>query len=57
LWPRSRRPRATAPPCLPVDPVTTTVSSCAMFLFFSPTVRPASASVTGTTRKMPVARR
>jgi len=26
LWPRSSRPRATAPPCLPVDPVTTTVS-------------------------------
>src|SRR6266851_5066249 len=36
LWPRSRRPRATAPPCLPVDPVTTTVSSCAMFWFLSP---------------------
>src|SRR6266702_347304 len=35
LWPRSRRPRATAPPCLPVDPVTTTVSSCAMFWFLS----------------------
>src|SRR5258705_6375598 len=34
LWPRSRRPRATAPPCLPVDPVTTTVSFCAMFLSF-----------------------
>src|SRR5450755_1230761 len=33
LWPRLRRPRATAPPCLPVDPVTTTVSSCAMLLF------------------------
>src|SRR5450432_1186080 len=32
-WPRSRRPRATAPPCLPVDPVTTTVSFCAMFWF------------------------
>src|SRR5450631_257835 len=31
LWPRSRRPRATAPPCFPVEPVTTTVSSCAMF--------------------------
>src|SRR4029077_9509688 len=31
LWPRSSRPRATAPPCLPVDPVTTTVSSRAMF--------------------------
>src|SRR5271169_5800639 len=31
LWPRSRRPRATAPPCLPVDPMTTTVSSCVMF--------------------------
>src|SRR5450432_2031811 len=37
-WPRSRRPRATAPPCLPVDPVTTTVSSCAMFWFLSPAV-------------------
>src|SRR5258708_28972532 len=36
LWPRPRRPRATAPPCLPVDPVTTTVSSCAMFCFLSP---------------------
>src|SRR5438445_3043592 len=35
LWPRSRRPRATAPPCLPVDPVTTTVSFCAMFCFLS----------------------
>src|ERR1700722_9225228 len=33
LWPRSRRPRATAPPCLPVDPVTTTVSSRPMFCF------------------------
>jgi MFS family permease len=32
-WPRSRRPRATAPPCLPVDPVTTTVSCLAMFRF------------------------
>src|SRR5258708_865339 len=31
LCPRSRRPRATAPPCLPVDPVVTTVSSSAMF--------------------------
>ncbi len=38
LWPRSRRPRATAPPCLPVDPVTTTVSSCVMFWFLSPAV-------------------
>src|SRR5713101_3784137 len=38
LWPRSRRPRATAPPCLPVDPVATTVSSCAMFWFLSPAV-------------------
>src|ERR1700720_1915556 len=36
LWPRSRRPRATAPPCLPVDPVTTTVSFCVMFLFLPP---------------------
>src|SRR5260221_7922992 len=34
-WPRSRRPRATAPPWLPVDPVTTTVSFCAMFWFLS----------------------
>src|SRR5207244_3806319 len=33
LWPRSRRPRATAPPCWPVDPVTTTVSCCFMFMF------------------------
>ena len=31
LWPRSSRPRATTPPCLPVAPVTTTVSFCAMF--------------------------
>src|SRR5258708_5401382 len=31
LWPRLRRPRATAPPCLPVDPAMTTVSSCDMF--------------------------
>src|SRR5260370_26455877 len=31
LWPRLRRPRATAPPCLPVDPMMTTVSSCYMF--------------------------
>src|ERR1700722_16460208 len=29
-WPRSSRPRATAPPCFPVDPVTTTVNFCAM---------------------------
>ena len=58
LWPRSRRPRATAPPCLPVDPVTTTVSfvvPCCWFL--SPAVKPAVASATGTTRKRPVARR
>src|SRR5258705_2822465 len=34
LWPRSSRPRATAPPCLPLDPVTTPVSFCAMFLSF-----------------------
>ncbi len=57
LWPRSRRPRATAPPCLPVDPVTTTVSFCAMFCFLSPAVRPAAPGATGTTRKTPVARR
>src|SRR6266850_1674112 len=31
MWPRSRRPRATAPPCFPVDPLMTTVSSCDMF--------------------------
>src|ERR1700736_4978845 len=36
LWPRSSSPRATAPPCLPVDPVTTTVSFCVMFLFLLP---------------------
>src|SRR5258708_2054357 len=41
LWPRSRRPRATAPPWLPVDPVTTTMSWCAMFCFLS-TVHSAS---------------
>src|SRR5580693_3998116 len=34
LWPRSSWPRATAPPCLLVDPVTTTVSFCAMFASF-----------------------
>src|SRR5580693_4249949 len=28
----------TAPPCFPVDPVTTTVSSCVMFWFLSPAV-------------------
>src|SRR2546422_5263525 len=57
LWPRSRRPRATEPPCLPVDPVTTTVSFCAMFCFLSPAVTPAAPGATGTTRKKPVARR
>ena len=35
LWPRSRRPRATAPPCLPVDPMTTTVSFCHVLVSFS----------------------
>src|SRR5580700_2009141 len=38
LCPRSRRPRATAPPCLPVAPVTTTVSCCAMYSFLSPAI-------------------
>src|SRR6267142_6289842 len=38
LCPRSSRPRATAPPCLPVDPVTTTVSCCAMSCVPSPAV-------------------
>ena len=57
LWPRSSRPRATAPPCLPVDPVTTTVSFCVMFLFLSSAVRPATERSTETTRKTPVALR
>ena len=33
LCPCARSPRATAPPCLPVEPVTTTVSFCVMFFF------------------------
>lgn len=38
LWPRSRRPRATAPPCLPVDPMTTTLGSGAMSWLLSSAV-------------------
>jgi|HubBroStandDraft_6_1064221.scaffolds.fasta_scaffold420616_2 hypothetical protein len=59
LWPRSSRPRATAPPCFTRGSCDNnrTVSFCVIFCFLSPAVRPAAASATGTTRKTPVARR